>query len=297
MESDEALLLKVGRNLLLYQKAELLMKELSFLSELVISFKENPKQALSRRAGNIANETLGQVTRALQQRIQRDNPTPDLLDSMPDGGIAFTYTITMDEEATATHLTDLDELLKARNIFIHRLYPRLLDAGTESRALILQGLDDDHARFAPLVAVLESRLNFILKARQTHSEILASEEGKAEFSRWFHRTSPLVMKLAELHPTIAKEDGWASLNQALHKIRASNSTLIDTQLKLSECESSSELLLRTGAFEIREQPRKAASPRILYRPLSPRPRPVLQGLGQWEPATSTHNTSTSPTFW
>ena len=297
MESDEALLLKVGRNLLLYQKAELLMKELSLRSEIVVTFGEKPAEKYSRRSEIIANETLGQVTRTVQQRIQTDDRLPDLLDSLPDGGIATTYSITMSEEDAAAHRVSLDELLKARNAFIHRLYPRLLGTKDEPRELVWQSLDEDHDRFAPIIARLETVLTLITEAQQKIARSLGSDEGKAEFSRWFDRTSPLVMKLAELHPTIAKEDGWASLNQALHEIRKSDPPLIDTQLKLSACKSSSELLLRTGAFELREQPRKAASPRTLYRPRPPRPRHVLQGLGQWEPATSTHNTSSPPTFW
>ena len=161
MESDEALLLKVGRNLLLYQKAELLMKELSLRSEIVVTFGEKPAEKYSRRSEIIANETLGQVTRTVQQRIQTDDRLPDLLDSLPDGGIATTYSITMSEEDAAAHRVSLDELLKARNAFIHRLYPRLLGTKDEPRELVWQSLDEDHDRFAPIIARLETVLTLI----------------------------------------------------------------------------------------------------------------------------------------
>jgi hypothetical protein len=271
MESDDALLLKAGRNLLLFQKAEHLMKVLSYISELVsplrgTSPRQSTQEMQARRAGIIANETLGQVTRTLQERSRIADDLKYIPKSMPEFGIAATYTITRDKEAAAAHCADLDELLKARNAFIHRLYPRLLKADYESRTSLLQDFDDDYARFTPFVAGLEAQIDLILQARQKLAEFLASDEGKAEFLRNFDRDSPVTWKLAELYPRLARADSWASLNQAVHEIQISDPSLIE-KLKSIEGRTPHELLLATGDFEFREQPGKAGRIRVLYRPL------------------------------
>jgi hypothetical protein len=176
-EAQAEVLRKVGRNVVLLQYLERLLK--SLLDDRHISgyISELPAKHRQRRA-LIHKQTMGQLVSQY-----RDNATPNI-DAEPtelEGAwISLTITIegSQDEQEV---LASLSEVVAERNELIHHFLPKWDMLSIDSGRAIEKQLDQQRDKILPVVTHLESLVQATQEIKKDLATVLANPEFLQQF--------------------------------------------------------------------------------------------------------------------
>lgn len=287
MDTDDELCRKTGRNLLLFQKAEHLLKLLSCHGRFTLRFGDDHQEAFTKHITRIANETLGQVSNTVIGTIFRASAEEDLLADPSDAGSGISFYSVVGEPAAERYRQLLSDLVRERNRFVHRLYSKIQLADSKSHESICLHLDEQHERFAPLISELEQLQQIIVKQWREMFDLLDEKETRELI---LVAPSRIILLLNEIIDQISDRDGWASLREAVQKIDVASASIRE-ELQRCDKKSLSELLLASRLFELKPVPSDLGGTRMLFRRIpEQRPKQLL-------PDSPNSISLSSPDFW
>ena len=242
MESDVELesvrnevLRKIGRNMLLYQQVEHMLKYLVSNGRIEGSasdLRANHKRIVETISKQTLGATVGQYLEDNHTvKGQIDSDTVPLTgahfsftfksDTVPLTGAHFSFTFKIDVDAVyyEKRKNALATLVAERNKLIHHLLPRLYPESIERWIETEKLLDAQRDKLLPEIKHLKSMVDALQEGRKELAEYLRSDEYKREIELTRLRQSRLVVLLGDIASQAARQDGWMLLSHADQIIR------------------------------------------------------------------------------
>lgn len=267
---DEALK-KIGRNLLLFQQAEDLVKRLVALDSATIH-SGHATDDLDTRASRIDTASLGHAAKRFLGRIHGgDSPSPDSgsdwMNAAPDSmtgqsSIHLRIRIGGDmEERTKS----FNELIHLRNEFVHHLISKINPESAESCMAIATEMDDLRRQILPEIQHLQQDLRSTRSAVEAVLDFLETPTGMEELMLPEIQHSPLIRNLAEIAAAQSTPDGWMPVGEAVQQLQDFPQEAIKDHLDQFGKKSLTSLMAASRLFDTVLAPNESGGKRALFR--------------------------------
>jgi len=264
--ADEVLR-KIGRNLLLFQHIEQLLKAMMSGSRLQGPASE--LQAIhARRAVAVQKQTLGQLAGRFTEDVLADageTQEPNAADEADEAWISVGFTISADSTFVEQHQVEMEAVVSARNDLIHHFLPRWNPASEVSTLAANDYLDDQRANALPMRNRMLSFARSMQDALKTHAAFMASPEVEQQLEVAWIQQSRLVLMLGELATRAARADGWMELGTAGQLIKRSEPRELDNLAERFGHKTLKWVLLAAELFDVAEEATSKGGTRTIYR--------------------------------
>jgi hypothetical protein len=250
-ESDEVLR-RIGRNVVIFQQVEHLLRFLNAHSEVV-----GPASQLSvrveERVAAVHKNTMGELAGKLVSSVLQAQPEHQSPDEIDEVWFGFRFSVGVDAEFVDRHDREMRALVDARNDLIHHFLPRWQSAvnGDSDRALAY--LDVQRADAVRMTERLQGWAHSLKAGRKRLAAFWASPEGERQMELAFLQGSRLVAMLGEIAMRTARPDGWALLSTAGHLIKREAPAELDDLRKRFGYPNLKGVLLASELFDVGEE--------------------------------------------
>lgn len=170
---------RIGRNLLLFQNIEHLLKQL--IASAPLEGKARSMQAnFDERRAKIHKQTLGWLAGQFVDDVLTGAGEPEAPENLDEAWFSFGFTIQADSAFVEQHTAEMKAVVDARNDLNHPFLPRWSPASEDSTREALAYLDEQRARALPMRDRLRGFANALQEAAKTHTEFLSSPESARE---------------------------------------------------------------------------------------------------------------------
>ncbi|MCP5232757.1 MAG: hypothetical protein H6948_11775 [Zoogloeaceae bacterium] len=259
---------RIGRNLLLFQHIEHLLKQLMTSARLEGTLQSMQANFDERRA-RIHKQTLGQLAGQFVDDVLADAGERESPENVDEAWFSFGFTIQADSAFVEQHTAEMKAVVDARNDLIHHFLPRWSPASEDSTRAALAYLDDQRAQALPMRDRLQRFVNSLQEAAKAHAEFMSSPEGARAIELQWLRHSRLVLLLGEVAQKTPRADGWTVLASAGHILRRQEPQELEHMLERYGHRTLKRLLQATELFDIEEEPTAGGGTRTIYR-INPR---------------------------
>lgn len=263
----DEVLRKIGRNVLLFQKIEGLLKYMVANSRMDGTTEDFP-QRQQKRAEKITKQTMGGLVEDLTDNFLSDaGEPPKEPENLSQPWMAITIRLgdIGGGDLFESYREDMEQMVAARNDLIHHFLPRWQPDSIEGLMAAISYLDEQRDKVLPMIDQFESFAKVLEAGRQNVAAFLNSREGQREFELMWLQQSPLIVSLSEISLKIARPDGWTILAHAGSLVRKVNPEAL---LNLKERYGHStlkQLLIASELFEIWDETLPKGGFRTLYR--------------------------------
>lgn len=273
--------MRLGRNLLVFQRIEANLKQLMSANRLAFHLPvgtdadsaraalENDLARHRKIAGKRKKTNLGPlVSDYLEEVVAGKEPPPEA--DRPDCiGLQFTYRRELPAEAIQLERERLAAVVQERNALVHHFLDRLVPFTPENQEAARDWLDAQHARAFVLLQELRCQRTAIAEAWQAHMAYLNSPGFGRELEHAWLLDSPLVQAFATMAEQAARTDGWVVYDNARRIIRENLPDALDRLQDRYGHAKLIDVLRATGVFEFHEEPTSRGGRRLLYRLVPP----------------------------
>lgn len=233
-----------GRNLVLFQKIELALKELVSLGSITVSGKTG------KRGNPFENQSLGLVAAAFIQRHLPEVPlaSPEIAQEPDEIILQSSYHIS--GEAAADLAERIRKAVPDRNRLAHRL---LLDfdlATDSGRNAVLQWLEESHSEQSKLLDVLLDHHRILRESLQTITSFMQSEEGRSALFLPDIQGTAIIQRMLRAAKGLESSDGWLPVAEGA---KGESRSEVAQTLERFEKKSLTDLMISSKLFEIRPE--------------------------------------------
>lgn len=256
---------KIGRNILLFQQLEYLLKDIVANGQ-ISGFSSELESNIATRKSCIDKQTMGKL---VGQFVESHNPTRDDFsteaDELTESYISFDFRVVTDENYYKEKKESLSRIVLERNNLVHHLLPQLDLNSFESCKKVEINLDEQADKTRSEISNLQSLAKALSDGRKALFDYLASNEGKKEISLSFLRQDRLVILLVDIASQLGRDDGWTSMSIAGQLLKQHAPDELALLHKGNEHKSLKALMLKTESFEFYEEQTVKGGKRDLYR--------------------------------
>jgi len=254
---------KIGRNLLLIQKMEYLLKYFVLHSNISGNLSQL-KDIKKTRHEKLSKMSMGQV---LPQYLNHINPSKENNQEIPNFksdihiSIEWNYDLSKEEFEKKENL--FSDILKERNDLVHHLIPDFNESSIKSCKDLEYKLDEQKNRLLAELKHLQAIIKAIQKAHNRFKEY--SESGFFEKALYYDKLlndQLLILELAKLSMQNDELDGWISLGFAGIHIRNIIPEEVNKLKDKYGYKTLKPLIQNTKMFELKEDTNKNM---FLYR--------------------------------
>jgi len=256
---------KIGRNVVLFQELENILK---FLVS-----SQHPSMPLSEamrtrevRAASIQVRTLGQVAGQVVEELYAASHTESSAPAeITEPWVAFAFRIEGDPAEIEESRRTLKALIDERNDLVHQVLSRWDPRDAGSCRTLSAELDEQRRRIIAEIERYRAFANTLKEAARELRDFIESDDGKRHFDVMFLQNSRLAMMLAQIARSHARADGWTLLSVAGTQL----SQLIPEEfakLKREHGEGSlHRLVAAIDLFEIASESTSSGGTRAIFR--------------------------------
>ena len=256
---------KTGRNLLMFQQAEFLLKRLIEIGCTSVT-TDGPARSFVERTEAIKKQTLGQVTNLFyENHCTEKDPFSDDSSDPPVASMSFSFTLPDQGGEPEARKNAFAVMVAERNDLVHHLLPRLDRNSLESCLNVGKYLDEQRAKIHPEIKRLQQDAEFIQANMESLLAFLRTKEGMAMLNYPSIQQSPLVQQLASIASDNTDADEWIPLSAAAKRIQNFPPKKIAEHVKEFGMESLTGILVASQLFEIKLEPTESGGKRVLYR--------------------------------
>jgi hypothetical protein len=264
-EFVDDVLRKVGRNVVLFQQLEQLLKFVVANGNLA-GFASELKTLKEAQENKINKQTLGTL---VGQYVENSNPESNTQSTEPEeideAYFSFSFRIECDDDYYESRKEALARLVTERNDLIHHLLPRFDMKSAQSCMALSKELDEQSEKIRLEINRIKATANALNDGRKEMAAYLQSEEGWRELELSFLRQSRLVLMLGDIATQMSREDGWTSISSAGHLIKEHAPEEFDQMKEKHGYSSLKKLIQASEIFDIHEEATSKGGARILYR--------------------------------
>lgn len=261
----DEVLRRVGRNLLLFQEIELLLKALLSSTGIAGYASEIPTKA-AQRAREVAGKTLGPLAQQYHDEVlargDRESHGPD---ELREPWFSYGFAFEADDEVIEREKAVLDALVVERNDLAHTFLTRWKATSAASTEEALGYLDAQRERATPVRDHLKSALEALKEGRQQAAEHLMSSEGGRQFELAWLQQSRIVQLFVRIAETASRPDGWTVLARAGQLVHEMATDEVSDAKDRYGQGSLKRLLVASELFEVLEEPDGSGNSRTVYR--------------------------------
>lgn len=256
---------KIGRNMMLFQQLEYLLKFV-IANGNISGYASELKDKKVKRTAIINKQTMGQL---VGQYIECSNPSREELSSEPEelkeGYISFNFRIECDSVYYETKKEALAIIVSERNELVHHLLPNFDAKSAKSCEELETKLDNQAEKIRNEIKELEATARRLQEGRKELADFLNSNEGKRHFELSFLRLSRLILLLGDIATQIGRPDGWALMNVAGQLIKQNAPEELALLKEKYGHKSLKSLILATEIFDVYEESTQKGGIRVLYK--------------------------------
>ncbi len=240
---------KVGRNLVLFQRIEGLLKYL--LSNSNISCcPDELSNTINKQMQNISNETMGRLVKQYKNLNQTDKA--NLPESLNRVWISFNCDFGKDSERQE----ELTLLVKQRNRLAHCFLEDWNLGDIDNCNLAIEHLSTQHEKAKIEFEYLLAQAQLLEEAKIELVEFIKIE---------YLKHSKLVKLLIDISKTQSRQDGWTSLSKAEQLINKDFPKEICDLKKIYKCKTLRKLMEITELFYVYDETTDKGGARIIYK--------------------------------
>lgn len=262
--THDEVLRRVGRNLLLFQQVEGLLKVLLANHKgggSLLDFKAR----LEDQEKRINKQMLGQLVEKYGTEVLQDDSVEVTEEKEPAGMASFAIRIQCDAEFLESVRRDLKLMTEERNELVHAFLPRWQPDSQEKMTETLSYLDDQREKVLPILEHLKATVADVKQSRTLMAEFIAGDEFRQQIELMWLQTSPLVSFLRKVTNQIHRQDGWTDLAQAGERVREELPDEIKALKEKYGFKTLKKLLNGCGVFDVLDEPIENGKFRTLYR--------------------------------
>jgi hypothetical protein len=264
-KAKNEVLRKIGRNMLLFQQVEHMLKYLIANAQFsggIGAIKANKEQ----RAGSVKKQTMGVLAGQYLDEIHlgRDENN-DNREELKGAYMSFSFKVECDSAYYESRKQAMASIVDDRNDLIHHLLPKFDPLSIESCMEVDRYLDQQREKLLPELDLLRNKVESLQEGMKNIAEFLTSKEGKEFFISSFPRKSPVVSLLEDIATQKARTDGWVPLSIAGQIIKQHAPDEISALHEKYGSKTMKALVLATELFELCEETTDGGGIRVLYR--------------------------------
>ncbi|MUJ39422.1 hypothetical protein [Aliivibrio fischeri] len=253
---------KIGRNIILFQQLEGLLKYVLTFRE-IDGYISELQDIIEVKKASIDKQTMGQLVGQFTEN-KNQNESIRSADDHKEPHISFKFWID-NEDFYLNKKESLSKLVQERNKLVHHLLLDLDLKSIDSCELISKRLDIQCEHIRSEIKATQSFIKVLTDGRKTMSEFISSDIYKKELIIQLLRLNSLVLLLAKIAKETARKDGWTLLNSATSLLKKHEPEEWDLLRKSTEYKSLKSLMLKTELFEFSEEKTSKGGIRVLYK--------------------------------
>lgn len=261
----DELLRKVGRNVILFQQLEQLLKFVVANGSLA-GFASELSTLKQQKADRVSKQTMGAL---VGQYVENSNPESDASSKEPkeihEAYFSFSIRVECDGDYYESRKEALAQLVSDRNDLIHHLLPRFDAKSKGSCEALGKELDTQSDSIRLEIKRVQATAKAFDEGRKQMASFLGSEEGKKEFELSFLRQSRLVLMLGDIATQMTREDGWVLLSNAGQLVKEHAPEELDRMKVMHGYSSLKKLVEASEVFDVHEEETPKGGTRILFR--------------------------------
>ncbi|EGK73530.1 hypothetical protein METUNv1_00158 [Methyloversatilis universalis FAM5] len=263
----DAVLMRFGRNLLMCQQIEAVLKDMLKCSRFEGSAAAM-EAMLAKRAERLHTSTLGLMVGAIKNDVLScgtDEGEEDVHEDVPDDWVSFRRRIHGPPDFVARRVDDLDWLLTERNALAHHFFPRWCPHDPEGLRTAICLLDEQLERLQRIREDWVTHLKSWREDSRALASWLLSPEADAliEAQWWGERPTLKALKDCAAHG--ARTDGWTYVSLGAKFAREQAPEEVAQMRELYGVRTFTELLKAYPDFEVKDEVLPNDSTRTLYR--------------------------------
>ncbi len=249
---------KIGRNLLLLQKMEHLLKYLVLYSkisgpidQLIDIQKQNKDKLQTQSMGLVLSQYLEQIKTTSNQDMEDVNKKGNSSQILIE--IDYKLTNYTDKEFDEKK-SILNKILEERNDLVHHMILNFDESSIDSCREIEIKLDEQRDCLLPELKDLRSKVKILDEVRQKFLESGRLKRGLQD--HYYLDTIenfPLIIELANISLEKHRSDGWTSLGLAGRLIRQNIPNEVEKLKEKYTSKTLKSLISKTMIFEIKEE--------------------------------------------
>lgn len=263
-DAKNEVLRKIGRNVLLFQQMEKLLKFL-IVNGKIEGYTDELKSKQEQRTETIYKKTMGKlVGDYIEDTFSDFKNIPQTPRDSKRLYISFGLNLETDAVNYENKKKILAEIVADRNELIHNLLPNYDLNSIEGCRGIEEHLDQQREKLLPELNELKNFIETLVETKKLFSDFLNSDEGKKRFFSPM-RGGRILYYLGEIASQVVRPDGWTPLSVAGKIIWKQKPEEITDVFKKYGHKTLKGLILATEIFEIKEEPTKNGGIQVLYR--------------------------------
>ncbi|MFZ2162660.1 MAG: hypothetical protein WAW02_10630 [Sideroxyarcus sp.] len=269
MDSDlkptqDEVLRRVGRNLLLFQQIEGLLKFL-------LSFHKaggtpvDLKERQQKQIDTISRKMFGHLVEKYGTDVLKDAGVEVPDEEGPADWITFSFRVSGNAEFIEAMRRDMKLMTGQRNELVHGFLPRWQPDSPEKLEETLAYLDNQREKVLLMHEHLRTTASHIQESRNKLLEFMSSEEYQKQSELMWLQASPLVSFLRDVASQVHRKDGWSYL---AHAGRLANQELPEDVNNINErygFKTLKKLIIGSEMFEVFDEPLSEGQFRTLYK--------------------------------
>jgi hypothetical protein len=256
---------KIGRNVVLFQQLEQLLKFVVANGNLS-GFASELSKLKKEQVDKVSKQTMGAL---VGQYVENSNPELSTASTEPEeleeAYLSFSFRIECDGEYYESKKEALAQLVSERNDLIHHLLPRFDTNSVESCEALGIELDAQSKNIRLEIKNLQAMAEALHEGRKDIVDFLQSDKGRREFKISLLRQSRLVLMLGDIATQTPRKDGWALISTAGHLIKEYAPEELEKMKVMHGYSSLKKLIQASDIFDIYEEVTQKGGIRILYR--------------------------------
>lgn len=272
-DSDEGLdkvknevIRKIGRNVVLYQDIERMLKLLTivgnhsgYLSELPTLLQKKAARIKKQTMGEVAGQFLGNT----YSGIKENKETAE--EGLKEIRLSFQFNMECDKDLFEAKKQTLSSIVADRNELIHHFLSKFNLQTIESCLEAEEYLDQQRDKILPQHEELRSFVATFREVLKEYEEFINSEEGEKFIDHMCRRQSLVISLLEDISKQMARADGWALVSLAGQLIKQHAPEELVTSNKKHGSNTLKKSILATGLFDLKEESTEKGGIRLLYK--------------------------------
>ena len=266
-ELKNEVLRKVGRNVVLFQQFEVMLKLLVTHGN-ISGYTCDLERIKEKQKTKVMKQTLGQVAGQFLENThgeyqEDDQDLPDLKEK--GGHISFSFRIQSDEQQYLKTKENLARITQERNDLVHHL-PINFNLNTiEGLEETEQYLDAQRESLLPELNNVKQYLKALDEGRKELASYIASDEFMRQWRLEDLRQEYVVKLLGRIIEVAKREDGWTLVVHAGQLLHQNAPDQLKEVKKKYKCRTLNDLILKTEIFDLKEEPTPKGGKRTIYR--------------------------------
>lgn len=260
----DEVLMKIGRNIVLYQQVEHILKVVIPYGN-YSGYVHELDNILTKQKACTKKQTMGNLVR---QYIENTHPAqvgPSTPDNINDPYVSFNMRFNDDTLSHDKRKEALANMVSERNNLIHHLLPRFNTGSFDSCEELAQELDKQSEKIRSQIESLRSMAENINQVRIRTINFLTSPNVDEKFKLMRLRQSQLILLLRDCINASHRADGWTSMSLAGQYLSQQAPKEYSLMNNIYGCKSLKAFIDKAGIFEVYEEPTLRGGIRLLYK--------------------------------